>query len=370
MLAGLPLSWISVSFLLQAAPGSSLTSGSSNDEELLPLSSDFSLLSGNNYEPDLLDIWSADSVNDASPFVSSSSSSSSSTSSLNNVFDFLDDPNQLISSDSNFLDPISSSINNDDESTLVANTFVGSSDDNNDVSCTSSSKVKRKNEQSSCVSSPDNDVIDLRFPNLPQVFGSGGQYGSSNSDFSQEGAALNNFPKFCRVIGFPIGVCCEGPISDLFTLADFLIYDRIQNCDIGMYLNFRFDFFQHHRILCIIVQLLHIIFLRERSSKTDRLIDAYALSSALTDISSCTTRYSACCVSMVCLYDSVIKNSKADDKIIAWLDSWETLRCDIRKCGILTLHFYSSHYNMSTGVSEGLTGQRTECYQSTAIIRS
>ena len=243
-----------MSFLLQAAPGSSLTSGSSNDEELLPLSSDFSLLSGNDYESDLLDIWSADSMNDGTSFVSSSSFSSSSSSS-NNVFDFLDDPNQLISSDSNFLDPISSPINNDDESTFVANTFVGSNDDNNDVSCTSSSKVKRNNEQSSCVSPPDdNDVIDLHLPNLPQVFGSGGQYDSGASDFSQEGAASINFPKFCRLIGFPLGVCCEGPVSELFTLTDFLIYDRIKNCVIGMCLIFLLDFYQYHRVLCIIIQ--------------------------------------------------------------------------------------------------------------------
>lgn len=228
MLVVILLSRISVSFLLQTAPVSSLTSGSSSpsNEEPIPLSSDFSFLSSGNSDPDLFDVWPVDdNTKDASPFVFSSSS--------NDEFDFLDDPNLLISSDSTFLDTISSSIDSNDGSTLAGNTLIGSSNNNNfdDVSCASSTRVKRNNEQSSCVSSPYDRGIDLHLPNLPQVFGGGD---SANSDFSHEGVAPIRFSKFCQLIGFPIGMCCEGPLSNDFTLADFLIFNRIENCEFGM----------------------------------------------------------------------------------------------------------------------------------------
>ena len=262
---GLLLSWIVVNFFLSTAPSTTISSLafalaaslSNEDEELFssPLSSDFSSLSsslsGNEadmfYSDENENQWSAgENNNNNAPalFGSSSSTTSSLSSSSFSLDDNLDpDPNLMFipSSDSTPLDLLSSSVEiNAESSNLAANPLPGSSNsnsNNNGLSCAAPASMVKRNgneeEAAACISPYDlqsSPSLNL-MPFIPTP-----PYSSRDGD--DEDAAWAEFPRLCPILGFPVGLCCEGPVSEESSIGVYVVYNYIENCRVRMYLFF------------------------------------------------------------------------------------------------------------------------------------
>lgn len=137
-----------------------------------------------------------------------------------NIFEPVDDQSFLSSSGGSGSADLTSfqlSLAPDQESMMSQIAPPASSDD---ALC----KLGKRIDRQSC--GPSVNTINLQIPNLFKAF---------DGDDTSEAAKKLRFPNICQFLGFPVGLCCDGPLSEEMVSAENGIYGWIDECTIGMF---------------------------------------------------------------------------------------------------------------------------------------